>query len=77
VLKQRTLKNAISATGVGLHSGQKVSMTLRPAPSYRHRVLPRGFAERPDDQGRSLPFGDTRMCTGLEANGAKVMTVDT
>ena len=31
MLKQRTLKNAIRATGVGLHSGQKVFMTLRPA----------------------------------------------
>ncbi|MGB5234464.1 MAG: UDP-3-O-acyl-N-acetylglucosamine deacetylase, partial [Candidatus Macondimonas sp.] len=32
MLKQRTLKNTIRATGVGLHSGQKVFMTLRPAP---------------------------------------------
>ena len=32
MLKQRTLRNAISATGVGLHSGQKVTMKLRPAP---------------------------------------------
>ena len=31
MLKQRTLKNAIRATGVGLHTGQKVFMTLRPA----------------------------------------------
>ena len=32
MLNQRTLKNSIRATGVGLHSGQKVYMTLRPAP---------------------------------------------
>lgn len=31
MLKQRTLKKVISATGVGLHNGEKVEMTLRPA----------------------------------------------
>ena len=32
MIKQRTLKNIIRATGVGLHSGVKVTMTLKPAP---------------------------------------------
>ena len=32
MIKQRTLKNAISATGIGLHTGEKVRLTLRPAP---------------------------------------------
>ena len=32
MIKQRTLKNTIRATGVGLHSGEKVCLTLRPAP---------------------------------------------
>jgi UDP-3-O-[3-hydroxymyristoyl] N-acetylglucosamine deacetylase len=32
MIQQRTLKNTIRATGVGLHSGDKVYMTLRPAP---------------------------------------------
>ncbi|HWJ05185.1 MAG TPA: UDP-3-O-acyl-N-acetylglucosamine deacetylase, partial [Steroidobacteraceae bacterium] len=32
MLKQRTLKNSIRATGVGLHTGKKVLMVLRPAP---------------------------------------------
>ncbi|MEE9570621.1 MAG: UDP-3-O-acyl-N-acetylglucosamine deacetylase, partial [Gammaproteobacteria bacterium] len=32
VLKQRTLKESIRATGIGLHGGEKVYMTLRPAP---------------------------------------------
>ena len=41
MLKQRTLKNTIRATGVGLHTGQKVYMTLRPAAGeYRHRLPP-------------------------------------
>ena len=41
---QRTLKNTIRATGVGLHTGKKVLMTLRPAApdavSYTHLTLP-------------------------------------
>ncbi|MGH8552443.1 MAG: UDP-3-O-acyl-N-acetylglucosamine deacetylase, partial [Methylococcales bacterium] len=32
MIKQRTLKNVIRATGVGLHTGEKVYLTLRPAP---------------------------------------------
>ena len=32
MIRQRTLKNSIKATGIGLHTGQKVFMTLRPAP---------------------------------------------
>ncbi|MFN2362057.1 MAG: UDP-3-O-acyl-N-acetylglucosamine deacetylase, partial [Marinobacter sp.] len=33
MIRQRTLKNTIRATGVGLHSGEKVYLTLKPAPS--------------------------------------------
>jgi UDP-3-O-[3-hydroxymyristoyl] N-acetylglucosamine deacetylase len=40
MLKQRTIKQLVSTTGVGLHSGTKVELTLRPAaPGYRHRLL--------------------------------------
>ncbi|MEN1599721.1 UDP-3-O-acyl-N-acetylglucosamine deacetylase, partial [Pseudomonas aeruginosa] len=40
MIKQRTLKRIVQATGVGLHTGKKVTLTLRPAPSAsaaRHR----------------------------------------
>ena len=33
MIRQRTLKNVIRATGVGLHTGEKVYLTLRPAPA--------------------------------------------
>jgi len=77
VLKQRTLKNAISATGVGLHSGQKVSMTLRPAPVDTGIVFCRvDLPQAPTIKADPFHVSDTRMCSGLEANGAKVMTVE-
>jgi UDP-3-O-[3-hydroxymyristoyl] N-acetylglucosamine deacetylase len=40
MLKQRTLKSMTRAVGVGIHSGQKVELTLRPAPGHRHRLPP-------------------------------------
>ncbi len=77
MLKQRTLKNAISATGVGLHTGQKVTMSLRPAAVdtgivFRRVDLPRTPLIKAD------PFHvtDTRLCSALETDGAKVMTVE-
>ncbi|MFL2874692.1 MAG: UDP-3-O-acyl-N-acetylglucosamine deacetylase, partial [Pseudohongiellaceae bacterium] len=41
MLKQRTLKNIIRATGVGLHTGEKVYLTLRPAPENTGIVFTR------------------------------------
>ena len=77
MLKQRTLKNAISATGVGLHSGQKVSMTLRPAPIDTGIVFCRvDLPQAPSIKADPFHVSDTRMCSALEANGAKVMTVE-
>jgi len=77
VLKQRTLKNVISATGVGLHSGQKVTMTLRPAPIDTGIVFCRvDLPQAPMIKADPFLVSDTRMCSGLEANGAKVMTVE-
>ena len=77
MLKQRTLKNVISATGVGLHSGQKVTMTLRPAPIDTGIVFCRvDLPQAPMIKADPFLVSDTRMCSGLEANGAKVMTVE-
>jgi UDP-3-O-[3-hydroxymyristoyl] N-acetylglucosamine deacetylase len=77
VLKQRTLKNVISATGVGLHSGQKVTMTLRPAPVDAGIVFCRvDLPHAPTIKADPFLVSDTRMCSGLEANGTKVMTVE-
>ena len=77
MLKQRTLKTIVSATGVGLHSGNKVTLTLRPAAPDTgvvfHRVDLDPVVDLPAD-----PYAvcDTRMCSGLLKGDAKVNTVE-
>ncbi|HHW4678347.1 MAG TPA: UDP-3-O-acyl-N-acetylglucosamine deacetylase [Xylella sp.] len=75
--QQRTLSNTIRATGVGLHSGNKVHMTLRPAP-VNHGIV---FRRVDLDPVVEIPaIGDlvteVMLCTGLTSNGAKVKTVE-
>jgi len=77
MLKQRTLKNVIRATGLGLHTGEKVELTLRPA------AVDTGIVFRRVDLGRPVeikatPFnvGDTRLSTTLVAGDVKVSTVE-
>ncbi|GBG02543.1 UDP-3-O-acyl-N-acetylglucosamine deacetylase [Azospira sp. I13] len=77
MLKQRTLKSLIRASGVGLHSGVKVTMALRPAAPdtgivFRRVDLPQPVEIRAD----ALMVGDTRMCSCLEVDGVKVGTVE-
>ena len=77
MLKQRTLKSLIRASGVGLHSGVKVAMALRPAAPdtgivFRRVDLPQPVEIRAD----ALLVGDTRMCSCLEVDGVKVGTVE-
>ncbi|MCD7098276.1 UDP-3-O-acyl-N-acetylglucosamine deacetylase [Stenotrophomonas sp. MMGLT7] len=75
--QQRTLKNTIRATGVGLHSGDKVYMTLRPAPADHGIVFRRvdlePVVEVPAD-GELVT--ETTLCTGLSMGPAKVQTVE-
>ena len=77
MLRQRTLKNVIRATGVGLHSGEKVYLTLRPAPVDAGIVFRRvdldPVAEIP---ARADLVTETMLCTGLSRGGGKVMTVE-
>ena len=77
MIKQRTLKNVIRATGVGLHTGEKVYLTLRPAPSDTGIVFRRIDLPEPVDI-RACPenVSDTRLSTTLECNGARVSTVE-
>ena len=77
MFKQRTLKSVIRATGVGLHTGDKVAMTLRPAPANTGIVFRRIDLPAPIDIAAD-PFKvtDARLCSTLEANGAKVSTVE-
>jgi UDP-3-O-[3-hydroxymyristoyl] N-acetylglucosamine deacetylase len=77
MLKQRTLKSLIRATGVGLHSGLKVAMTLRPAAPDTGIVFRRVDLPEPVDL-RADPFavGDTRLASCIERDGVKVGTVE-
>jgi len=77
MLKQRTLKSVIRASGVGLHSGIKVNMTLRPAAPNTGIVFRRVDLDPVVDLPASaLAVGDTRMCSCLERDGAKVGTIE-
>jgi len=77
MLRQRTLKNVIRATGVGLHSGEKVFLTLRPAPTDTGIVFRRvdldPVVELP---ARADLVTETTLCTGLTYGAGKVMTVE-
>jgi UDP-3-O-[3-hydroxymyristoyl] N-acetylglucosamine deacetylase len=77
MLKQRTLKSLIRATGVGLHSGAKVTMTLRPAAPDTGIVFRRVDLPTPVDL-RADPYlvGDTQLASCLERDGAKIGTVE-
>jgi len=77
MFKQRTLKSVIRASGVGLHTGEKVAMTLRPAPVNTGIVFRRIDLPTPIDiVADPFKVTDARLCSTLEANGEKVATVE-
>jgi UDP-3-O-[3-hydroxymyristoyl] N-acetylglucosamine deacetylase len=76
-LKQRTLKDSICATGIGLHSGAKVYMTLRPAAANTGIVFRRlDLPEPVDIPATALNVTQTNLGTTLEHGGGKVATVE-
>ena len=77
MLAQRTLKNVIRATGVGLHSGEKVFLTLRPAAVETGIVFRRVDLEPVVELPASAELvTETMLCTGLSRGEGKVMTVE-
>lgn len=77
MLKQRTLKNAIRASGVGLHTGRKVFMTLRPAAENSGIVFRRIDLDRPVDvRADAFAVGETMLGTTLVQGDVKVATVE-
>ena len=77
MIKQRTLKNVIRATGVGLHTGAKVYLTLRPAAPDTGIVFRRVDLEPPMDiPAKAENVGDTRLSTTLTKDGARISTVE-
>ncbi|MGA2707485.1 MAG: UDP-3-O-acyl-N-acetylglucosamine deacetylase, partial [Steroidobacteraceae bacterium] len=77
MLNQRTLKNSIRATGVGLHTGKKILMTLRPAAPDTGIVFRRtDLGEPVDIEARAENVGDTMLGTTLHKGDVKISTVE-
>ena len=77
MLKQSTLKSLIKTTGVGLHTGVRVDLTLRPAPPDTGIVFHRvDLAQPVAIPADSRNVGDTRLSSSLEKDGAKISTVE-
>jgi UDP-3-O-[3-hydroxymyristoyl] N-acetylglucosamine deacetylase len=77
MLAQRTLKSLTKAVGVGLHSGQRVELTLRPAPPDTGIVFRRVDLPQPVDIVVSAEaVTDTRMASTISSGNAKVFTVE-
>jgi len=77
VIKQRTLKNVIRATGVGLHTGQKVYLTLRPAVADTGIVFRRVDLDEPVEiPATPENVGDTTLSTTLIKDGVRISTVE-
>ena len=77
MLRQRTLKSLVRATGVGLHTGRKVGMTLRPAQPDTGVVFRRVDLAVPVDlAARADLVGETRLCSCLVQGNTKVYTVE-
>ncbi len=77
MIRQRTLKNVIRATGVGLHTGEKIYLTLRPAPVDTGIVFCRVDLDVPV-QIKASPenVGDTRLSTTLVSGDVRISTVE-
>jgi UDP-3-O-[3-hydroxymyristoyl] N-acetylglucosamine deacetylase len=77
VLKQRTLKSVIRTTGIGLHTGEKIVMTLRPAQPGTGIVFRRLDLPTPVEiRAQAAKVCDTPLCSTLEHEGVKVATVE-
>lgn len=77
MFRQRTVKSVIRTTGVGLHSGRRVELTLRPAAPDTGIVFHRiDLPEVVDIPAAAFGVGDTRMASVLQRDGARVSTVE-
>ncbi|MGY8525806.1 UDP-3-O-acyl-N-acetylglucosamine deacetylase [Paracidovorax citrulli] len=77
MLKQRTIKSLVKTVGIGLHSGRKVTLTLRPAPAGNGIVFTRVDLPEPVEiPAAAGAIGDTRLASVLQKSGARVSTVE-
>ena len=78
MIKQRTIKSPVTSTGIGLHKGEKVTLTLRPAPENTGIIFRRTDLT-PVAEFPSSPelVGDTQMCTCLiNEQGQRLSTTE-
>jgi UDP-3-O-[3-hydroxymyristoyl] N-acetylglucosamine deacetylase len=77
MIRQRTIRDKVSTTGVGLHCGTRVVLTLHPAPVDTGIVFRRVDVEPPVElPANAMGVGDTRMASVLEKDGVRVSTVE-
>lgn len=78
MIKQRTLKRIVQATGVGLHTGKKVTLTMRPAPANTGVIYRRTDLNPPVDfPADAKSVRDTMLCTCLvNEDDVRISTVE-
>ena len=77
MIRQRTLKNVIRATGVGLHTGEKVYLTLRPAPADAGIIFRRIDLDPPVEvKANAENVGDTTLSSTLSVGDVRISTVE-
>ena len=77
MVKQRTLKNPVQATGVGLHTGERVDLALRPAPANSGIVFRRvDLSPVVAIRAEAHAVHDTLLSTCLEFGNARVSTIE-
>lgn len=77
MIRQRTLKNVIRASGVGLHTGEKIHLTLKPGEADSGIIFARTDIEHsPQIKACIENVGDTQLSTTLEKDGIRVSTVE-
>ena len=77
MINQRTIKNSIKATGIGLHTGKKITLSLNPAPAETGIIFTRTDLDNKINI-KACPenVGDTTLSTTLILNNIKVSTVE-
>ena len=75
--RQRTIRDEVSCTGIGLHSGDRVKLTIKPAPAGNGISFIRTDQPgHPVIDARSENVVDTNMCTSIGNNGSKISTIE-
>lgn len=77
MLRQRTIQEVVRATGIGLHSGTRVVLSLRPAPPDTGIVFTRVDRNPPVElRADAMAIGDTRLASTLQVGDVKVSTIE-